>query len=290
MKPLTGFELLRPPTLVGALEMMSTLDDAMLIAGGTDVVPAFRDLGPKPVHLIDLGLIKELNGIEEENGKILIGPTTTHSQILASKLVEEAAPALHDSARWIGSVQIRNRGTVGGNLCNASPAADSAPPLLVHGAEAHICSLEEGHWIPLQELFKGPKMTVLEKNEILGGLRFPYVKGAGSSFQRIGRRKGFTLSVVNAAVYAERDGDWLREVRIALGSVAPTPIRAPAVENKIRGRRMSEDLIEEAATASIVVAKPIDDVRGTAEYRKDMVGVLVKRAMREAWRRAGGEL
>lgn len=290
MKPLTGFELLRPPTLVGALEMMSTLDDAMLIAGGTDVVPAFRDLGPKPVHLIDLGLIKELNGIEEENGKILIGPTTTHSQILASKLVEEAAPALHDSARWIGSVQIRNRGTVGGNLCNASPAADSAPPLLVHGAEAHICSLEEGHWIPLQELFKGPKMTVLEKNEILGGLRFPYVKGAGSSFQRIGRRKGFTLSVVNAAVYAERDGDWLREVRIALGSVAPTPIRAPAVENKIRGRRMSEDLIEEAATASIVVAKPIDDVRGTAEYRRDMVGVLVKRAMREAWRRAGGEL
>jgi len=290
LKPLTGFELLRPPTLVGALEMMSTLDDAMLIAGGTDVVPAFRDLGPKPVHLIDLGLIKELNGIEEENGKILIGPTTTHSQILASKLVEEAAPALHDSARWIGSVQIRNRGTIGGNLCNASPAADSAPPLLVHGAEAHICSLEEGHWIPLQELFKGPKMTVLEKNEILGGLRFPYVKGAGSSFQRIGRRKGFTLSVVNAAVYAERDGDWLREVRIALGSVAPTPIRAPAVENKIRGRRMSEDLIEEAATASIVVAKPIDDVRGTAEYRRDMVGVLVKRAMREAWRRAGGEL
>ena len=290
MKPLTGFELLRPPTLVGALEMMSTLDDAMPIAGGTDIVPAFRDLGPKPVHLIDLGLIEELNGIEEEDGKILIGPTTTHSQILASKLMEEAAPALHDAARWIGSVQIRNRGTIGGNICNASPAADSAPPLLVHGAEAHICSLEEGHWIPLQELFKGPKMTVLEKNEILGGLRFHWVKGVGSSFQRIGRRKGFTLSVVNAAVYAERDGDRLREVRIALGSVAPTPIRAPAVENKIRGRRMSEDLIEEAATASIAVAKPIDDVRGTAEYRRDMVGVLVKRAMHEAWRRAGGEL
>jgi carbon-monoxide dehydrogenase medium subunit len=131
---------------------------------------------------------------------------------------------------------------------------------------------------------------VLEKNEILAGIRFPWVKGAGSSFQRIGRRKGFTLSVVNAAVYAERDGDRLREVRIALGSVAPTPIRAPAVENKIRGMRMSEDLIEEAATASIAVVKPIDDVRGTAEYRRDMVGVLVKRAMREAWRRAGGEL
>ena len=290
MKPLNGFDLLRPPTLVGALEMMSTLDDTMLIAGGTDIVPTFRDLGSKPVHLIDLGLIEELNGIEEEDGKVLIGPTTTHAQVLASKIIEEAAPALHDAARWIGSVQIRNRGTIGGNLCNASPAADSAPPLLVHGAEAHICSLEEGHWIPLQELFKGPKMTALEKNEILGGLRFTPVKGAGSSFQRIGRRKGFTLSVVNAAVYTERDGDKLKDVRIALGSVAPTPIRAPTVENKIRGRKMSEELIEAAAAASIEVAKPIDDVRGTAEYRRDMVGVLVKRAMREAWRRTGGEL
>jgi carbon-monoxide dehydrogenase medium subunit len=272
------------------MEMMSTLDNSMPIAGGTDIIPTFRDLGSKPVHLIDLGLIEELNGIEEEDGKVLIGPTTTHAQILASKVIEETAPALHDAARWIGSIQIRNRGTIGGNLCNASPAADSAPPLLVHGAEAHICSLEEGHWIPLQEFFKGPKMTVLEKNEILGGLRFTPVKGSGSSFQRIGRRKGFTLSVVNAAVYTERDGDMVKEVRIALGSVAPTPIRAMSVENNIRGRKMSEEVIEEAATASIEVAKPIDDVRGTAEYRRDMVGILVKRAMREAWRRAGGEL
>jgi carbon-monoxide dehydrogenase medium subunit len=270
--------------------MMSTLEHAIPIAGGTDIVPTFRDLGSKPVHLIDLGLIEELNGIEEEDGKILIGPTTTHAQMLASKVIEDSAPALHDAARWIGSVQIRNRGTVGGNLCNASPAADSAPPLLVHGAEAHICSLEEGHWIPLQELFKGPKMTVLESNEILAGLRFPAVNGAGSSFQRIGRRKGFTLSVVNVAVYVERDGENLREVRIALGSVAPTPIRAPSVEKKIRDKKMSEELVEVAAVACVEVVKPIDDVRGTAEYRRDMVGVLVKRAMREAWRRTGGEL
>jgi CO/xanthine dehydrogenase FAD-binding subunit len=290
MKPLTGFDLLRPPTLVGALEMMSTLDAPMPIAGGTDVIPTFKDLGSKPVQLIDLGLIDELRGVDEEDGYVLIGPTTTHAQLLASKLVEEAAPALYDAARWIGSVQIRNRGTVGGNLCNASPAADSAPPLLVHAAEAHIISLEEGHWISLQELFKGPKMTVLEKNEILGGLRFPLVRGAGSSFQRIGRRRGFTLSVVNAAVYIERDGAKIREARIALGSVAPTPIRAPKVEAKLRGREMSEALIEEAAAGCVETAKPIDDIRGTAEYRKDMVGVLVKRAMREAWTRAGGVL
>ncbi len=290
MKPLTGFDLLRPPTLVGALEMLGTLDNPMPIAGGTDIVPTFRDLGSKPVQLVDLGLIEELSGVEEEDGNILVGPTTTHNQILVSKLVEEAAPALHDAARWIGSVQIRNRGTIGGNLCNASPAADTAPPLLVHGAEAHIVSLEEGHWIPLLDLFKGPKMTVLEKNEILGGLRFPIVRGAGSSFQRIGRRKGFTLSVVNAAAYVERDDEKIKQVRIALGSVAPTPIRAPAAEDKIRGRKMSEELIEEAASGSMEAAKPIDDIRGTAEYRKDMIGVLVKRAIREAWTRTGGAL
>jgi carbon-monoxide dehydrogenase medium subunit len=288
MKPLTGFTLLRPPTLVGALEMMGVLENPMPIAGGTDIIPTFKELGPKPVQLVDLGLIDELNGVFEEDGYVNIGPTTTHAQMLASHLVKETAPALHDAAGWIGSIQIRNRGTIGGNLCNASPAADSAPPLLVHAAEAHIISLEEGHWIPLQELFKGPKMTTLEKNEILGGLRFPLVKGAGSSFQRIGRRKGFTLSVVNAAVYVERAGDKVKEARIALGSVAPTPIRAPRVEAKIKGKRMSDDLIEDAAAGSVEAAKPIDDIRGTAEYRKDMVGVLVKRAMREAWLRAGG--
>jgi carbon-monoxide dehydrogenase medium subunit len=269
--------------------MMSTLEHAQPIAGGTDIIPTFRDLGSKPVHLIDLGLIEELNGIIEEDGKILIGPTTTHSQIIASKVIENFAPALHDASRWIGSVQIRNRGTIGGNLCNASPAADSVPPLLVHGAEAHICSLEEGHWIPLLEFFKGPKMTVLEPNEILMGLRFPAIAGIGSSFQRIGRRKGFTLSVVNAAVYVERNGDELKEARIALGSVAPTPIRAPGVEDKVRGKKMSEELIDEASAACAEVASPIDDVRGTAEYRKDMTAVLVKRALHEAWRRAGGE-
>ena len=290
MKPLTGFDLLRPPTLVGALEMMATLEYAMPIAGGTDVVPLFRDVGCKPVHLIDLGLIPELNGIMEEGGKILIGPTTTHAQLLASKVIEEKVPALHDAARWIGSVQIRNRGTVGGNLCNASPAADTAPPLLVVRAEAQISSLEDARWIPLRELFAGPKMTVLEPDELLTGLRFTPTAHSGSSFQRIGRRKGFTLSVVNAAVYVERDGDKLKEARIALGSVAPTPIRVPRVEDHIRGKKMSESMIEEAAKECTGEARPIDDVRGTAEYRRDMVGVLVKRAMREAWRRSGGDL
>jgi carbon-monoxide dehydrogenase medium subunit len=290
LKPLTGFDLLRPRTLVGALEMMATLEYAQPIAGGTDVVPLFRDVGCKPVHLIDLGLIPELNGIVEENGKVHIGPTTTHAQLLASKVIEEKAPALHDAARWIGSVQIRNRGTVGGNLCNASPAADTAPPLLVHDAEAQVSSLKDARWIPLRELFAGPKTTVLEPDELLTGLRFAPTGHSGSSFQRIGRRKGFTLSVVNAAVYLERDGDELREVRIALGSVAPTPIRVQRVEDTIRGKKMSESLLEEAASVCMGEAKPIDDVRGTAEYRRDMVGVLVKRAMREAWRRSGGEL
>lgn len=290
MKPLKGFELLRPRTLVGALEIMATLEHTQPISGGTDLIPTFKELGCKSKNLVDLSLIQELNGVMEENDKILIGPTTTHAQILTSKLIEERAPALHDAARWIGSVQIRNRGTVGGNICNASPAADTAPPLIVHAAEAQVSSLDDARWIPLHNVFAGPKKTILEPIELLTSLRFPIVKSAASSFQRIGRRKGFTLSVVNTAVYIEREKEKLKEIRIALGSVAPTPLRILKVEDEFRGKEMSEELVNTVAKTCMEIVKPIDDVRGTAEYRRDMVAVLVKRAMREAWTRTGGAL
>jgi len=290
MKPLKGFELLRPRTLVGALEMMATLELAQPLSGGTDLIPTFKDLGCKSKNLVDLSLIQELNGVIEENDRILIGPTTTHAQILTSKLIAEKAPALHDAARWIGSVQIRNRGTVGGNICNASPAADTAPPLLVHAAEVQMSSLDDTRWVPLHNFFAGPKMTILEPIELLTSLRFPIVKSAASSFQRIGRRKGFTLSVVNTAVYVEREEENLKEVRVALGSVAPTPLRIFKVEDEFRGKGMSEELVNAVAKTCMENVKPIDDVRGTAEYRRDMVAVLIKRAMREAWTRMGGAL
>jgi carbon-monoxide dehydrogenase medium subunit len=289
MRPLTGFELLRPRTLVGALEIMATLEGAQPIAGGTDLIPTFRDLGCKAGNLVDLGLIPELNHIFEEGRYVNIGPTTTHAQLQASKLIAEKARALHDAVSVLGSVQIRNRGTIGGNLCNASPAADTAPPLLVLDAEVAVSSLDDSRWMPLQDLFAGPKTTTLDPDELLTGIRLPRAEGAGSAFQRLCRRGGFTLSVVNAAAYVERDGGTCRSARIALGSVAPTPVRMTEAEERLEGKTMTERLIGEAAEACREWVSPIDDVRGTAEYRRDMSEVLVRRTLGEAWRRAGGE-
>jgi carbon-monoxide dehydrogenase medium subunit len=290
MRPLTGFELLRPRTLVGALEIMATLEGAQPIAGGTDLIPTFRDLGCKHRNLVDLGLIPELNYVFEDGRYVNIGPTTTHAQLQATNLIREKAQALHDAVDVLGSVQIRNRGTIGGNLCNASPAADTAPPLLVLDAEVAVSSLDDSRWMSLQELFAGPKTTTLDPDELLTGIRFPKTEGSGSAFHRLCRRRGFTLSVVNAAAYVEREGGTCRSVRIALGSVAPTPVRIDEAEGELEGKRMTGALIDEAAEACREHVSPIDDVRGTAEYRRDMSAVLVRRALREAWRRAGGEL
>lgn len=290
MKQLKGFDLLRPRTLVGALEMMATLEIAQPIAGGSDLIPQFKDEGCKPKHLVDLGLIQELNGIMEEGNRVLIGPTTTHTQVASSKLIEEKDPALHEAVKWMGSVQIRNRGTIGGNLCNASPAADTAPPLLVHSAEVQVMSLDGSRWMPLVDFFVDSKVTVLEPDELLTGIRFPVVAGASSSFQRIGRRRGFTLSVVDVAAYVERDGGSLGDVKIAVGAVAPTPIRLVKVEEGLRGRKVTYELVEEAGRMVSEAVNPRDSARSSAEYKRDMAGVLVRRALSAAWKRVGGEL
>lgn len=289
MKPLGGFDLIRPRTIAGVLEIMSSLETAQVIAGGTDMIPVFRDIGCKPEHLIELTTVQELNGIFEEKENILIGPTTTHTQLLESNIVKEKLSALWEGCSVLGSVQIRNRGTIGGNICNASPAADTAPGLIVHGTELHIGSLREIKWVPIENFFVGPKITILNPNEIVIGFRIPIPpENSGSAFQRIGRRNGFCLSIVNCATYLERDGQKVNESRIALGSVGPTPMRIVDAEKVIKGKKFDEKMIAEAAAICMETIKPIDDIRGSADYRKDMTAVLVKRTLSTAWRRTGG--
>ena len=288
MKPLTGFELLRPRTLSGALELIATLELAWPIAGGTDLIPQFKEEGCESKHLVDLSLIRELNGIKMEDNLVTIGPMTTQTQAISSKLIEEKAPALHDAVNLMGSNQIRNRATIGGNLCNASPAADTAPPLLVHGAEVKLTSLEDSRWIPLTDFF-AEECTALDPDELMTSIRFPVVHGA-SSFQRIGRRRGFTLSVLNLAVYVKRDGKNLSEVKIAVGAVAPTPIMLGKVERELEGMRMDASLLEQAGRMVSEAVNPRDSARSSAEYKREMAGVLAKKALSAAWTRVGGEL
>jgi len=287
VRPLPSFSLHRPGTLREALELLQSLEEARPIAGGTDLLVLLRDGAIRAKHLVDLSPVEELRFIRETDGEIRIGPLTTHSKLLRSELIAEKAPVLREGAMSAGSVQIRNMGTVGGNLCNASPAADTAPPLLVLDAEVTIASLEGKRTIPLADLFAGPKMNSLRPEELLTEIRFRVPPPrSGASFYKLGRRRGLTLSLVNAAAYLALDGDLCREVRVALGAVAPKPLRMPAVEEMLEGEELCQKLIGEAASASCRLVEPVDDIRASAEYRREMACVLTRRALTCAWERA----
>lgn len=286
MKPLPAFNLHQPETTAEALELMATLENVKPIAGGTDLIPLIRSAVCNPLNLVDLTTIQELNYVTEQDGYICIGGNVTHSQLAASPQVS-LLPALLDAVTRIGSPQIRNLGTLAGNILNASPAADAAPPLLVHDAEATLSSVDGARDMPVSEIFEGPKINCLEPNEVLTEIRAPLPPpNTGSSYKRIGRRSSFTLSVVGAASYIELDGDTCKEARFAFGSVDETPVRAPEAEAELTGNTVTQSSVDAACEAAMQHVNPITDIRGTAEYRRDMCGVLLRRAISEALERA----
>ena len=287
MRPLPYFDIHIPETLEEALGLMSSLDDVKALAGGTDLIPLMREAECTPKNLVDLNMVRELNYIEKSDSYLKVGGTVTHSQILQNSLTS-AFPALIDSVSWIGSPQIRNRGTLAGNILNASPAADSAPPLLVHEAEAVLRSVSDERILPIEDLFEGPKINCLEPYELLTEIRIPLPPAtSSSSFKRIGRRKAFTLSVVSAAVYLDVEDKICNDAKVAFGSVDVTPVRVYKLEDMLNNNELNKEKINEICTIAKNFVKPITDVRGTAEYRRDMCEVLMKRAIYETLERIG---
>lgn len=285
MNPIPKIEYHAPKSLNGALTLLVEQENAKPIIGGTDLMIAMRAAASTPSHLVDLNEIAELNYIKEDDGYIKIGATATHAQVATDPLTTKL-PALLDATSRIGSPQIRTRGTITGNICNASPAADSAPPLLVHDAEVVVKSLDGERIMPLEELFAGPKINSLEPTELLTEIRVPVPNGgSASSYKRIGRRKAFTLSVVSSAAFITMDGETCTEAKVAFGSVAMTPIRVPEAEAVLKGSSLDEDAIKKVSEIVYETVKPITDVRGTAEYRKDMCPVLMKRAIAQSLER-----
>jgi carbon-monoxide dehydrogenase medium subunit len=279
MRPIPKFQYHSPESLDEALSLLAELENVTPVIGGTDLMIAMRNGVSVPSHVVDLNKISELNYVKEEEGIIRIGATATHAQVANSSFVSRVH-SLVDSVSRIGSPQIRNRGTITGNICNASPAADSAPPLLVHLAEVEIQSLTGKRVIPITDLFAGPKINSLEMGELLTEIRIPVPPaGSASSFMRIGRRKAFTLSVVSAAAYIQMEGETCTDAKVAFGSVAITPIRVPEAESLLPGSKLDEETVKAASKAVYEAVKPITDVRGTAEYRKDMCPVLMRRAI-----------
>ncbi len=288
---LPEFDLLLPRTLPEALDMLA--EGAPLIApvaGGTNVVVAMRAGSYRPKTLMDVSRLSELRGIRRENGHIVIGGGTTIAELLASPVVAEYARPLRDAAATLGSPLIRNRATVAGNLVDASPAADTAPALLALGAEVELVRREGTRHLPLETFILGPNETLIEPEELMTSIRWPIPPSDSvAGYHKIGLRKALACAVVTVAVMVECDKTGhCRQARIALGAVAPTPIRAYAAEAILRNQRLTPETIADAARLSAEATQPIDDVRASATYRQRIVAVLVRRLLSEASQKACG--
>ncbi len=282
---LPEFNLLRPKTLPEALDMLAE-PDVMPIAGGTNVIADLRAEKHHPQALVDLSRLAELRGIRQENGHIAVAGGATITDLLREPLIARHAPALVQAARVFANPLIRNRATVAGNLADASPAADTAPPLLVLDAEVELTSREGTRWVALAEFFTGVRATVRRPDEVITLVRFPAtIEGhrVVSAFYKLGLRKADAISVVSAAVAVSfDDAGRCRHARIALGAVAPQPIRAVAAEEALVGEKLTPALIAEAARRAGRATRPISDIRGSASYRREVTEILVRRLLTAA--------
>lgn len=257
---------------------------AKLIAGGTNVIPDLRAKAIKPDVLIDLSHLKGLSYIKEINKNIHLGALTTIAEMASSKVVKKYAPILSEAAQQLGNPLVRNRATIGGNLADASPAADTAPPLLT--LEARVIT-EDGknkkRAIPVDQFFRGPNQTILKRDEMIKEIIFPKRTGPHikTAYIKLGLRNSMAISVISMALWIHVEGMFCKEIRIGLGAVAPTPIRALKTEQMMTGKEITPDLIETCGTEIKKEVRPITDIRASAEYRREMASVLFKRLIQQ---------
>lgn len=273
-----------------ASELVKILQDtdARIIAGCTDILPRARQGRFQADCLVDISRIKELRYIREADNQIQIGALVTHTDMADSALLQDAAPALVQAAVTVGCPQTRNRGTLGGNLSNASPAADSAPPLLVLDAHIQLVGSQGHRIMPLADFFQGPGQTALTRGEYVERVSFDRPSGRwGSTFLKLGKRSGMAISIVSVAVWLDVAPDGaISTARVAMGSVAPMPVRSQNAEVALIGKTPSLEVFRIAGQAALQDISPIDDLRASAEYREHATSVLVERALNIAWGQA----
>ena len=268
----------RPRSLDEAWQLFEEHPGSWYLAGGTDLMVQLRQQSPGPSALISLASIPELTGLDV-NGRTRIGALTCIGDLLDSPELSRSFPILVQAAGQLGSVQIRNVATVGGNLCNCSPCADIAPPLLVLGARVELARDGSRRELPLEQLMLGPGETSLAPGEILTGVLVdPPPEHAAGVFVKKGRVR-VDLALASAAVLLVMEGDRCRHARIAAGSVAPVPLRLTEAEALLEGSKLSSDLLVEVQAAVMRGVQPISDVRAGADYRRRLVGVQVRRAV-----------
>lgn len=256
------------------------------LAGGTDLVIAIKEKGLAPKYIVDLKRISGLTGIREDNqSNITIGALTTMREIETSALIRGKYPFLAQSAAEVGSIQIRNRATIGGNMANATPSADVAPALIALDATVRIASAAAEKIVPLESFFRGPGQTIMERSEILVEIILPKTDPRlVGEYIKFSPRDMMDLAYVGVAVayFLERNPSRCHDVRIVLGAVAPTPIRAKDAEAMLEGQPLTEEMAAQVGERAAQESKPISDVRSSAEYRRAMVAAMTKRALLNA--------
>jgi CO/xanthine dehydrogenase FAD-binding subunit len=283
---LPRFDYVKPKSLQEALNLLGNNNGQIKVyAGGTDLIPRLKGrLIPRPDLLMDLKGIPDLDYLEyDEKQGLRIGALATIYSVANSSIVKEKFAILSHAANSIASTQVQNRGTIVGNICNAVPSADSAPTLLCLGAKLLCLSKGGERTMGVEDFFTGPNSTSLNSDELLKEIQIANMPEASKGvYIKLSPRKRMDLAVVGVAAVVSAEKETFKEVRIGLGAVAPTPIRAKKAEERLVGSSINEEAILEAAKLASEESKPIDDHRASAEYRRMMVEVLVKRAINQA--------
>ncbi len=286
---LSHFDYDAPTTVKDAIELLQSRGPgARVMAGGTDLLIKMRHAGLKPSAIISLKQIPGLDTITfDKQGGLVIGATALLADVADHPDILKHYPTVAQAARGTANAQVRNMGTVIGNLCNASPSADNAPTLLAMGAEVHIQGPAGSRTLPLEQFFKGPGITALEAFEIVTAVHAPIpAPHSGTAYISLSARGKLDCTAVGAAVMLTLKGRVCENLRLFISACGPTPIRARNAENMIRGKELTTDAVDKAGAEASWETKPITDVRASADYRSKMVAVLARRVLREAHKSA----
>jgi len=284
---LPRFQYHEPKSLDEAITLMGEIgEEAALLAGGTDLLVNMKRGKLSPKHLVWLSRAEELKEVRRSDGSLSIGPCMTVADLSVQEEIKSDFSGLAEAAGSLGSPLVRNLATVGGNIVTARPAADLPPPLIAYGARVVLKKGDGERSVPLEEFLQGPGQTTIQHREILSSILLDIPQPfSGGAYMKLGLRKSLEISVVNVAAFLALEGPSgpIREARVVLGAVAPKPVRSPQAEGVLIGREPDDRLFQEAGEEAAGDARPIDDFRGSADYRREMVKVLTKRTLLKAY-------
>jgi len=287
-----NFKYYKPKTIEEACKLLAQNVNAAALAGGTDVLVEIKKGLRHNENIVSLSAIDELKKIDKDSDKLIIGAGATHNAVKYSPLINNGFEAISEAASLIGTEQIRNTGTIGGNLCTGASCCDMAPVLIAYDAEAELVSLKGKRTVPLKDFFISHHVTALENGEIMTKIIVSDPgKGSGVWFEKFGLRDAAAISVASAGAMIKTDGKKCLDAKIVIGAVAPSPKLSEKASSILMGTEIkniteNSSVLEEVVKAAADDSLPIDDIRGTAGYRRHLVAVLTKRAVNKAAKRA----